>query len=156
MGSPLLTHLADHDAPCPVCSFNLRGISTPTCPECGSALELTIGAPNKKLAPFTLAIVALAMGLGFDGVILAIAGVALLIALAYGGTMPTDWEPYFIGGVFLFGSSACALAITALLKAQRRWFRFTPPTQWWLAVAIFIGVFLSHLGMGFLILVVLN
>ena len=36
---PLITYLATHDAPCPGCWYNLRGIDQPICPECGLELE---------------------------------------------------------------------------------------------------------------------
>ena len=29
-------HLADHDEPCPMCGYDLRGADHKVCPECGS------------------------------------------------------------------------------------------------------------------------
>jgi len=34
--------LADRDVPCPGCGYNLRGVATDKCPECGAVLELEI------------------------------------------------------------------------------------------------------------------
>lgn len=34
--------LAAHDAPCPNCGYNLRGIATSTCPECNRSLQLQL------------------------------------------------------------------------------------------------------------------
>ncbi len=31
----LRVFLAEHDAPCPACGYNLRGLTEATCPECG-------------------------------------------------------------------------------------------------------------------------
>jgi hypothetical protein len=39
----LCRYLAEHDAPCPVCRYNLRGCTSPTCPECGEPLALSLG-----------------------------------------------------------------------------------------------------------------
>lgn len=36
----LRRYLADHDAPCPACGYNLRGLEGETCPECGEAVAL--------------------------------------------------------------------------------------------------------------------
>jgi hypothetical protein len=38
----ILEHLATSDAPCPNCRYNLRGITTPVCPECGREIDITI------------------------------------------------------------------------------------------------------------------
>ncbi len=40
--------LADRDFPCPGCSYNLRGVEQPLCPECGRAIELTINRPGRS------------------------------------------------------------------------------------------------------------
>lgn len=40
----LAAHLADHDAPCPGCGYNLRGCAEAICPECGQKLVLQVGA----------------------------------------------------------------------------------------------------------------
>lgn len=38
-GHALRAYLADRDVPCPACGYNLRGITTAACPECGAALD---------------------------------------------------------------------------------------------------------------------
>lgn len=42
--------LADRDAPCPSCTYNLRGLSGPACPECGRALVLEELLPKEPSA----------------------------------------------------------------------------------------------------------
>lgn len=39
----LLQFLASRDAICPVCRYDLRGVTTNRCPECGHALALSLG-----------------------------------------------------------------------------------------------------------------
>jgi len=45
----LVTCLLEHDAPCPACGYNLRGLSSPSCPECRRELALTIGIARQPL-----------------------------------------------------------------------------------------------------------
>lgn len=40
--SQLREYLADHDALCPYCKYNLRGIPASRCPECASNLDLEL------------------------------------------------------------------------------------------------------------------
>jgi len=40
----LVQFLHDRDVECPVCKYNLRMLTTPRCPECGTQIKLTIGA----------------------------------------------------------------------------------------------------------------
>jgi hypothetical protein len=42
----ILDYLAEHDAPCPNCTYNLRGMTTPRCPECGHEPDITIVPPR--------------------------------------------------------------------------------------------------------------
>ena len=39
----LIEFLRERDAWCPACRYNLRGLTTPRCPECGRELRLSIG-----------------------------------------------------------------------------------------------------------------
>jgi hypothetical protein len=45
----LLEFLRDHDAPCPVCGYNVRALTRPVCPECRQELSLTVGATRLRL-----------------------------------------------------------------------------------------------------------
>ncbi len=38
----LAAYLATHHAPCPGCAFDLHGLTSPTCPECGTAITLEV------------------------------------------------------------------------------------------------------------------
>ncbi|MHC5023077.1 MAG: hypothetical protein ACYTGG_04090 [Planctomycetota bacterium] len=43
----LQAFLASHDAACPVCSYNLRGVAGSKCPECGHGLALAVRQPRR-------------------------------------------------------------------------------------------------------------
>jgi hypothetical protein len=38
----LVEYLGDHDAECPLCGYNLRGLTEPRCPECGKGIGFTV------------------------------------------------------------------------------------------------------------------
>lgn len=46
---PLIAYLAENDAPCPGCGYNLRALTSCTCPECGREIVLgdLLPAPPK-------------------------------------------------------------------------------------------------------------
>ncbi len=39
----VILFLRERDVPCPLCGYNLRGLMTPRCPECGREIRLSIG-----------------------------------------------------------------------------------------------------------------
>jgi hypothetical protein len=65
----LLTYLQTHDAPCPLCKYNLRNLSTPRCPECGRPLKLTVGLVEQNIRWFILLLISVLLptGMGLIG-----------------------------------------------------------------------------------------
>lgn len=57
----LLTYLWTHDAACPVCKYNLRGLTVPRYPECGNELRLTVGVKKPYLRTLVTMMVALCL-----------------------------------------------------------------------------------------------
>ncbi len=51
----LRSFLAERDAPCPGCGYNLRGVQEPVCPECGGPVELSIGRRYRGMWALLLA-----------------------------------------------------------------------------------------------------
>jgi hypothetical protein len=45
----LIEFLADRDVACPLCQYNLRGLRSSRCPECGRELRLTVGLTEPPL-----------------------------------------------------------------------------------------------------------
>ena len=64
----LKTLLAARDIACPVCGYNLRAIVSAHCPECGASLDLRIGSVDLKLGAWLVALLAVAIGLGFTSI----------------------------------------------------------------------------------------
>ncbi|MBL8990783.1 MAG: hypothetical protein JNJ48_04290 [Phycisphaerae bacterium] len=65
----LRSFLAERDAPCPSCGYNLRGLTGSRCPECDQALELRVGLVEPRLAAWVAGLVGLATGTGFSGLL---------------------------------------------------------------------------------------
>jgi hypothetical protein len=69
-GGELTRFLAERDQPCPGCDYNLRGLQTSVCPECNQPLVLRLALAEPKLGRFLGAVVGLAVGTGFHGLLL--------------------------------------------------------------------------------------
>ena len=77
-------YLADRDAACANCGYNLRGLTNDRCPECGLGLVLQIGLQEPRQGAFLAGVVGLAAGVGFSGLIL----LYVLITVARGRGFP--------------------------------------------------------------------
>src|SRR3954471_8593244 len=51
----LIQFLAERDVPCPLCQYNLRGLLSPRCPECGRELQLTVGLTEPPMKAWIVA-----------------------------------------------------------------------------------------------------
>ena len=67
----LIEFLRERDMACPLCHYNLRGLMSPRCPECGRDLELRIGLSEPRQGAWLTAPIALT----------AMAGIGLMIAI---------------------------------------------------------------------------
>jgi len=139
----VVAFLADQDARCPVCDYGLRGVPSPVCPECACPLSLEIASRNQTLGPWLFAIVAYAIGLGFNGV------TAALLAATFISSPPSGFnaEYFFLIG---FGLAAAIFAGLVFLTIKRRvrWLRAPRPAQWRRAGTIFAVVVGAHVGFG--------
>lgn len=61
----LRAYLADRDVSCPMCGYNLRGLTSARCPECGEAIELRVGLAEPKMGAWIGGLIGLSAGLGF-------------------------------------------------------------------------------------------
>ena len=118
----LFEFVRDRDAPCPRCGYNVRNLSTPTCPECREALSLSVGFRKPR---FGWLLVTVTPG-AFSGIAAALLLIPLMISVFLPGGPP--WP---LWGVDAFGwlSGLAALVLVnyryAFLRlpqaAQRVW-----------------------------------
>jgi hypothetical protein len=57
--------LVGRDEPCPSCSYNLRNLTTDSCPECGLRLQLKVSMSDANMGAFIAGVIGLSMGAGF-------------------------------------------------------------------------------------------
>jgi hypothetical protein len=66
----LVGFLADRDAACPGCGYNLRNLQGDRCPECGDHLVLKVNVAEPRIAPMVAGLLGLAAGAGFNALLL--------------------------------------------------------------------------------------
>jgi hypothetical protein len=106
----LLDFLADRDVPCPACAYNLRDLTSPTCPECGEPLSLQVGKPPWR---FGWLIAALTPCM-FSG----IAALFLLVPISLQALMGGGFDLGFVL-LDLFGLASGALGLGLALRRER-------------------------------------
>lgn len=120
----LLDFLSDNDAACPLCGYNLKALTRPTCPECKQDLVLAVGLMRLRLGWLLFA---LAPGF-FCGIAACFAAIPTTAIFFESGVL----VPPFVGAV-LFGWCSGAFAIILAVKRDRflaqsrtrqRWFAF--------------------------------
>src|SRR4051812_2658518 len=90
----LLNYLATHDAACPLCKYNLRGLTVPRCPECGREIRLAVGMKEPYLRALVTTLVALCISAG--------CGIPSLAVLADGLLRTGHHTTFKPGAIFLF------------------------------------------------------
>lgn len=127
----LLEFLREHDAPCPVCGYNLRALTRPVCPECGQTLSLAVGAPNLRLGWLMAAV---APGF-FSGIAAVFVLIPIIGRLGFGdGKMSPG-----LNALDLFGWTSGVFAVVLATK-RRRFLAFPGATQAWIA----LGIWFAH------------
>ncbi|MBO6740095.1 MAG: hypothetical protein JJ916_09565 [Phycisphaerales bacterium] len=138
----LLAFLRDHDAPCPICGYNLRGVTLSVCPECECPIELGVSSSSSYLGAWLLALLAFAMPLSFDLIV----GTMMLIGVIMSAGENAE-------GVFLLVSLVTLTLVSVgmlwvLVARKRDWLRMPRRRQWRMAWALFAAVFVVHLMVG--------
>ena len=130
----LRAHLADRDAACPSCGYNLRALTTDHCPECNQQIVLAIRLAEPRLGLWIAGAVALAAGAGFSGLLFAY----FLVKIAPGGL--SGFERAFgliTGGGFLV--EGVLLALWVIFRGPIR--RASPAARWALVIlACFLNI----------------
>lgn len=138
----LREYLQSHDAPCPICGYNLRGVELVVCPECEAPIELAVGSPSARLGAWLFALISFAMPLGFDIVI----GLLMVVPVIITGG--EEKAILFLAGSLVTLSLVCIGMVWVTIVNKRKWLNMAWRTQWKLAWVIFISVFLIHLAVG--------
>lgn len=136
----LLDYLHDHDAECPVCSYNLKSLTRPVCPECGHELKLTVGAANLRLGWLLVAVAP-----GFFSMIAAF--FVLILIIVHLILLGSTWK--MIAFVDTFGWMSGIFTII-LARRRHRFLALQRTTQIWWAACIW-AVHVAALG-GFILL----
>ena len=98
--------LASRDVPCPSCSYNLRGVQEPVCPECGHSLELGVSGLGRGRGYLLFLLLALAW-VALAGGMNATRSVLSTIAEAE----PNSWQTFQVfvsGGASIVSGSIIA------------------------------------------------
>lgn len=155
MSEHLLAYLKDHDAACPICRYNLRGLATARCPECAAPLQLAVASPNLHLGPLVLTIVSFALAAGFDLVVGLMMGTVLIIH-ANMAAAATWMAPALVSSTLTTIGVTCVACIILLVRLRHRWNRIPIKKQWIVGVVVFLLVGFSHAGLGALLISILN
>ena len=121
----LLDYLRDRDVACPLCTYNLRGLTTCRCPECGRELQLSVGLVEPRIGAWVTCLVAVtaAGGLGL---------MAILSIVAHGwDVLFTTEGPGQTFAIIYFPASVPL--VPALIVFRRRYRRLSQTIQWTLA-----------------------
>ena len=133
----LLDYLRDRDATCPVCQYNVRGLTIARCPECGQNLRLSVGAFEPYLTAWVVLVVAT----------VAATGIAMLldIMLAYNVWWRNRPAPYYNIfqwlGYFSFNISVLPAFFAVFFR--RRVLRWQTNTQWFWAI-VFVTLLVAQ------------
>ena len=109
--------LAFREFPCPVCGYNLRGIKSGKCPECGAKLDLRVVSADLKLGPWIAAILGVALPLGF-GVIMTLLFSYIVFIEGFSG----NGEEYILGLLLLL-TIVEVVALGLLLRKRKKLWR---------------------------------
>jgi hypothetical protein len=134
--------LATHDAPCPVCGYNLRGVTLTICPECESPIELGVSSNNTYLGAWIWALLSFAMPLSFDIIV----GSLMLVGVVMSGA--ENAEAVFLLISLLTLTLVCVGMLWVLIVRKNDWVRMPRKRQWEYAWLLFTGVFVVHLVVG--------
>jgi hypothetical protein len=149
-----LSWLEGRDVKCPVCEYNLRDLKGPVCPECSAPLELTVSSSNHNPGPWIVAMVSVALGAGFDGVV----SVLMTLAIIFNPpNKPVEWMRVgMFYGTFLALTLASAGVLVLMYRTRRRWAYWSGKRRQWTATLIFLGVSLGHAAVGLTIFLIVR
>ena len=129
----LLEFLREHEAPCPVCGYNLKALVRPVCPECGQELVLAVGTP-----PLRLGWLMAAVAPGFFSGIAAMFVLVPIVARLIIGDGRMSW---LLNAMDLFGWCSGVFAVLLAVKRHRFLAQSRARQRWWA-----LGIWLAHVA----------
>jgi DNA-directed RNA polymerase subunit RPC12/RpoP len=150
----LADYLRTRDVPCPACGYNLRGVTTGACPECGLRVTMRVAEYAPHSAYWYAALSAVAWPALFDG-LFAVLWLEYAVQSALAGRLTRD-VVLSEGAVPVVAAAACAAVLVFLVRTRHRPWR--PRTRrlvllaLWMIFAIhafwLAPVFVRHLFAG--------
>lgn len=116
--------LATRDIACPVCGYNLRGIASNKCPECGRSLELRIVSGDLRVTAWVVALLSAALPLGASAVF-SILGLFVSIQTRF--KFPHNTRLVVI---FVLLCAVYSTTLVLVLRGRRRIWKLSQPRQW--------------------------
>ena len=130
----LLAYVRDRDVSCPLCGYNLRGLTVPRCPECGNAFRLSVGLAEPFLKAWITCAAMTCLSAGI--------GILITIALIIDkGHLPPFRSP--LGAMSFFSFLAMIPIAAAILLLRHSFLRRSRQTQIVLAILTVVGVVLQ-------------
>jgi hypothetical protein len=152
----LADFLSRHDERCPVCAYNLRGLTQNVCPECSAPLALGVVSPNSAPWAWAAALIGFALAAGFDLVstlLLSAFVIEEMVRLGPPPGIPEELVLLFATMILLGGGSVIGMSI--MLTQRNPWQRRSVRRQWKLAIALIVGTGGIHLAAGVVLFAVL-
>jgi len=131
----VVDYLRERDVECPLCRYNLRGLSSSRCPECGRELRLGVWLAEPRQAAWVTGLVPLLLAAGI--------GVLFLIAVIMHGWPSTESD--VLNLALMYFITALPLS-TAWIWSRRRFLRLGEGVQWLLAWAAIVSFAAALVG----------
>ncbi len=138
--------LSNRDLPCPVCGYNMRGLESNKCPECGATLDLRVGSTDLKLGLWITSVLGVALPMGFAAVT---AFIFFWLGLDYG--FESDLANILI--LFVFAAALYAIVLGLLIRKRRGFWQLSRYEQVGLALLIFV---IGWLAVALLVAAIFN
>jgi hypothetical protein len=131
--------LEQHDAPCPVCGYSLRNLTSERCPECGARLELRVGSMDLRIGKWIALVLAFALPAG-----LGLLPVAVIWTYVYlvGGLHELDEVISNSWPLLLLGLFSGGLLWVAIAARRRFWSLSSRRQTRWLLAGMVVSILL--------------
>jgi len=123
--SELVRLLAERSIACPGCGYNLRGLTSGTCPECNSPLMLRVAPAMPRMAAFITGVSLISAFLGFCFSVLAYMSSQMLLPQARRSVpLVSDLIPLVVGTL------VCGALLAWWLQGRRRLSSRSAGSRW--------------------------